>query len=326
MTICTRCIMPTTWRGLVLDENGVCNQCHAFDERQKIDWARREREFEAEVVKPAYDYALEHGVKYDAIVGFSGGKDSSWVLYRARKYGMTPLAVTFDHGYPLDEASAHNLREIPKLLGVDHITMTPGDGLRHTCESIGLDQIGDFCLHCHRGVGAFTARAAVMFNVPTVLWGEPAGTDVREEASGRAHFDKWFSCGVDLPGTFFEPLRYPETDLPIRDVYLGNYELWDQWEHADILEEELGWKRAKRDGSPVDWDKVDCVMEPLRYWQGKLRGGANHAAFTLSKGIRLGRITREEALKIAESMEDWQPENLEWYLAQLGVKEFMGRQ
>jgi hypothetical protein len=278
-----------------------------------------------QIVNPAKEYASLNQNKYDCVVGFSGGKDSSWVLYRAvKEYGLTPLAVTYDHGYPLDEASAYNLREIPKKLDVDHMVLTAGDEIRKAMEEEGLSRIKDFCLHCHRGVGAFTAEMAYVYDIPVVLWGEPATYDVEETTSGFEHFEKWFDCGVFLDGgPTFDRYNYPDTpkDDQVQDVYLGNYERWDQWEHADILTKELGWKRCQREGSPVDWDKVDCVMEPLRYWQGWLKHGTDHRAFTLSKGIRLGHITREAALEILSKDEGRKPEHLKWYLEQLGMTE-----
>ena len=38
--------------------------------------------------------------KYDCIVPFSGGKDSTWTLYYIVKHlNLNPLVVRFDHGF-----------------------------------------------------------------------------------------------------------------------------------------------------------------------------------------------------------------------------------
>jgi hypothetical protein len=174
-------------------------------------------------------------------------------------------------------------------------------------------QNGDFCVHCHRGVGAFSAQVAAFYGVPLVLWGEPAYTDTQETASGLDHFNKWFECGIGKVG--YSALNYPEYDvkkLGIWDVYLGNFEWWDQWEHADILEAELGWKRVRRLDVPeiCNWDKVDCVMEPVRGWQGFLKAGVGRACFNLSKAIRAGKIGRDEALQIMQQLDGVEPSDL----------------
>ncbi len=314
-TRCKRCVMPfPAWRGLTLDDEGVCNQCRTYDARKAIDWKARGKLFREQVVDKSIAFAMKRGLPYDCIVGFSGGKDSSWVLGQAvETYGMNPLAVTFDHGFRLDEASAYNLREIPKRLNVDHITMTIGDRSRNCMVRMGLALVKDFCVHCHRGVGAFSAQVAAFYGTPLVLWGEPAYTDVAEDATGLDHFNKWFECGLGKVG--YPALNYPEHDakkLGIWDVYLGNFEWWDQWEHADILERELGWKRVRRFDVPeiCNWDKTDCVMEPIRGWQGWLKGGVGRACFNLSKAIRAGRIGRDEALQIVQQLDGIRPDEL----------------
>jgi hypothetical protein len=309
--------MPETWKGLEFSTDGVCSQCTTYDARKAIHWGNRRDLFIDSVVDPAKAYAEKRGLPYDCIVGFSGGKDSSWVLYSAVKtYGLKPLAVTFDHGFRLDEASAYNLREIPKKLNVDHISMTIGDATRNCMVRKGLTYAKDFCVHCHRGVGAFSAQVAAFYGTPLVLWGEPAYVDLKETASGAEHFKKWFDSGLGvLEGRDYSALNYPENDakkLGIWDVYLGNFEWWDQWEHADILEEELGWKRVRRFDVPeiCSWDKVDCVMEPIRGWQGFIKAGVGRACFNLSKAIRAGKIGRDEALLIMQQLDGVEPTEL----------------
>jgi hypothetical protein len=220
--------------------------------------------------------------------------------------------VTFDHGFRLDEVSAYNLRELPKVLGVDHITMTVGNELRNRMVRLGLQKAQDFCVHCHRGVGAFTAQVAEMYDIRLVLWGEPGYTDLEEGTSGEAHFHKWFDCGLGVLGTReTRVFDYPK-DALVHDVYLGNYEWWDQWQHAEELEREIGWRRVQRFDVPevCSWDKVDCVMEPVRGWQGLLRSGVGRLCFDLSKAIRAGKMTRDEAMEVLQRMEGRKPVDL----------------
>jgi hypothetical protein len=108
-----------------------------------------------------------------------------------------------------------------------------------------------------------------------------------------------------------------------RDVYLGDYEDWSQTYHAEVLQKELGWKAYQRQGSPVAWDKVDCLMEPVRLWQGWLKHGSGHAMFTLSKLVREGRISREDALELAQNTDGKKPIALVKELeAEIGVENF----
>ena len=35
---CVRCVMPATKPDLHIDEEGVCNACRAYENRQRVDW------------------------------------------------------------------------------------------------------------------------------------------------------------------------------------------------------------------------------------------------------------------------------------------------
>ncbi len=75
ITRCTRCILPSNYPNIDFDEKGECRVCREFDEKYaKIDWKARE----AKLHKILKRYRGK-GEKYDVMVPFSGGKDSSVV-------------------------------------------------------------------------------------------------------------------------------------------------------------------------------------------------------------------------------------------------------
>ena len=60
--------------------------------------------------------------KYDAMVGISGGKDSTATLYEAKRMGFTPMAFSLDtHYYP--KHIFQRAKKIAKQLGVDYKKM-----------------------------------------------------------------------------------------------------------------------------------------------------------------------------------------------------------
>jgi hypothetical protein len=65
--------------------------------------------------------------RYDALVLFSGGKDSAFLLHRLRSEfpGLRLLAVTVDSGFLSQVAKANCQRIHERLDGVDHVFFTP---------------------------------------------------------------------------------------------------------------------------------------------------------------------------------------------------------
>ena len=71
---------------------GVCNQIDY--KHNNIDWDLKKVELDDLI----NNYRDKND--YDAIIPFSGGKDSVWTLYYLMKeYNIKPLVVRFDHGF-----------------------------------------------------------------------------------------------------------------------------------------------------------------------------------------------------------------------------------
>ncbi len=339
---CTRCVMPETWAGIVFDKNGVCNLCLEYEKKENIDWKNRQIELGA-ILDHYVDYAIDnHNNKYDCLIGYSGGKDTAYTLYQVVKtYHMRPLAFTFDHGFNLTPEARYNLEEIPKMLDVDHLRFTLGNGLRNALCKLGSEVIGDFCYHCHAGVGAMPAKISKLWDIPLQIWGEPSAeyqstgigytmTDLEEQ--NYEHYLKAFVGGFTPDKMTPEghtdsemlPLMWHEGNFPLKAIYLGNYEPWDQRTHVKIIEKELGWKPRKSETNYVDWDKVDCPLEDLREYQKYMRRHFGKASFQASKDIREGLITRDEGMTYVEQYEGKIPSTLKKQLKEIGMtkKEF----
>ncbi|MDR2488876.1 MAG: hypothetical protein LBD42_05225 [Desulfovibrio sp.] len=109
---CARCLLPESMPFIEFDAGGVCNYCREY--------------------KPALclgEHALEErlapcrgdGNSPDCVVAFSGGRDSSYGLHLLKKkYGMTPLAYTYDWGMVTDLGRRNQARMCGDL-GVEHL-------------------------------------------------------------------------------------------------------------------------------------------------------------------------------------------------------------
>lgn len=112
---CVRCVNDRTVKGIAFDRGGLCSHCTCYDKyKDKLsDYDALKRLFLQKLDRPGeYDY--------DVALGFSGGKDSTYVLYKlVREYGLKVKAYTLDNGFMSPEAR----RKIDRLvseIGVDH--------------------------------------------------------------------------------------------------------------------------------------------------------------------------------------------------------------
>jgi hypothetical protein len=101
---------------ITFNEEGNCNYCEEFlammERTVQPDPVKRQAELDLFVDQVKRD---GKGKEYDCIIGLSGGVDSAWVLYQAKKMGLRPLAVHMDNGWN-SELAQNNIENIVKKL------------------------------------------------------------------------------------------------------------------------------------------------------------------------------------------------------------------
>jgi N-acetyl sugar amidotransferase len=117
--MCTRCIMDTSDPYIEFDSAGVCNHCRNFEENQRQHWHPNEagQGMLEQIVGQIKAEGL--GKPYDCVIGLSGGVDSSYLAYVARKkLGLRLLAVHVDGGWN-SELATRNIENIVQKLDID---------------------------------------------------------------------------------------------------------------------------------------------------------------------------------------------------------------
>jgi len=121
--ICKRCIMDTSVNGIRFDENGECIFCKVHD---KMDASFPLNEKGDRILHKIIETIKKRGKgeKYDCIVGVSGGRDSTYLIYKAKKeWGLRPLAVHFNDGFD-NPVCGVNIKNAVETLDVDLRTIT----------------------------------------------------------------------------------------------------------------------------------------------------------------------------------------------------------
>ncbi len=114
---CRACLFDTRIPSIYIGADGLCNMCFTY-----------RRNFKAEIlaseVESFVNTPREPGSEIDAVVAFSGGKDSTASLYLARKkFGLKVTAVLVDNGF-IPQAVIDNGRQFCDRLGVSLVVVT----------------------------------------------------------------------------------------------------------------------------------------------------------------------------------------------------------
>lgn len=121
LKICSKCIYDERVSEIRFDNNGVCNYCHQIQELSDI-YKTGTEEGKKNLLKIIEEIkSIGKGNKYDCAVGVSGGTDSSYMVYLAKKWGLRPLAVHYDNTWN-SAIATQNIRRVLESLGVDLYT------------------------------------------------------------------------------------------------------------------------------------------------------------------------------------------------------------
>ena len=121
--MCNRCILDTTdYSNIIFDEKGVCNICQTYDCLvSKTVLTGVEAEHKILEVIYAIKKSNKNNAPYDCLLGVSGGSDSSYLAYLAKKWGLNPLLLHVDNGWN-SELAVKNIENIVKKLSFDLYT------------------------------------------------------------------------------------------------------------------------------------------------------------------------------------------------------------
>jgi len=323
MTVrCTRCLMPSTYPGISFDDEGVCNHCLAYTKPVALG----EKAFLEKI-------RSKTGAEYDCVLGISGGKDSSYVAYLAKKtYGLRALAVCYDFAFMVDLAR-QNVRAVCDALGLDLLVIKSSNNLEYDYMRSHLTSLAATrttwgqCLFCHYGIKATLNQTAQDRGIPFVLsgvtsseeWWNPGNrtsflakrlrdVPLADKARFAFYQSKAYLKLVDQRRQFPIPGNgsldvYRRAQAPAggpETIKVFDYLEWDQELIEKTLIEEVGWTKPERS---LSW-RYDCILEPLLDYTYQREFGISSAGLYLCGLIRSGGISRQDALDLIEESED----------------------
>ncbi len=319
---CATCVLPASYPGIRFDDAGICNFCRdQIIEKTEADTVARAIGECRELIERVRGTA-----EYDAVLCYSGGKDSTYTLKLAiESYGLRVLAFTLDQGF-LSAVTMTNIRSVVDALQVDHVFFTPARArfasiirtsyLQDLYGRATARRISAGCQSCISIVNNMALKLALEKRIPLIV----AGFTLGQIPANTIYYRNDYEFLRESRKKSLELLRRHAGDeiLPYLTIcdrtlaqvdeypYTLNLLATEEITEHDIINEilSLGWVPP----GDVDGCSSNCRLNVLNNTVHERKHGYNPYALELSYLIRSGRMTRDEALeKIADQPHDAEP-------------------
>jgi len=335
---CTRCILPETFPFIEFDQGGGCNYCRHY-----------------EIVKPKGKKSLDELVapfrakgKYDCLVTFSGGRDSSYGLHYVKKVlKMHPIAYSYDWGMITDLGRRNQARLTGKL-GIEQILISADiakkrKNIRKNVLAwlknpdlgvIPLFMAGDkqyfyFANKLRKELGIKLIILCINPYEKTDFKFGFCGVKPDAQTFYRLNLHNRMKMAMHYTKAYISNLSYINSSLWdtlsafgsyyfIKHNYLSFYEYinWDEKTIEKTLINNYNWETAP--DTKTTWRIGDGTASFYNYIYYLMAGFTENDTFR-SNQIRQGILSRREALEKSEfeNMPRW--ESIQWYCDTIGI-------
>jgi glutamine---fructose-6-phosphate transaminase (isomerizing) len=339
---CSRCLLPETMPYISFDKEGVCSYCKDYESRGS--YLKGEQALEDYVSK----YRLTNG-EPDCIVGFSGGRDSSYGLdYLVNKLGMHPITFTYDWGMVNDLARRNQARVVGKL-GIEQIVISAdikwkrGNIHRNLKAWLKKPDLGmvpllmagdkQFYYYFHKvreqtgaklfvfcgGYEAEEGTGLFKYGFCNVSQGSKkalkrmTGISVTSKLKMMYYYMKQYLMNPSyINRSMIDTLFAYYSSYVLRDdyLYLYHYLEWDEKKILTLIDENFVWERET--DTIATW-RIDDGTAPFYNYIYMTMAGFTEFDIFRSHQIREGKLSRDEAYLIVKEENKPRFKSIEWY-------------
>ncbi len=321
MKYCKKCI-TTNLRPNALFNNGVCIACNYSEAEHESNTTLKLKILQNKIQQSRQKQRNKGA--YDCIVGVSGGKDSTRQAHWVRdRLGLRPLLVCC--AYPPKQMSEVGVKNLTNLIemGFDMVAATPAPQTAAHLALQSFKQFGNVCKSTEMSLFSTVPRLAIELGVNTIFWGENPALQVGDGAvEGVDEFDgnnlrrlntltaggtDWLKDAVKFPylsDHYFYPVEIEFEKKKINIFYLGP--AWDDWSNEDNSVYASLQGLTLRPGEELDTgdlsnasmldEEFTNINMMLKYY----KFGFGRATDSVNEKIRLGQMSRDEGIKVAE--------------------------
>ena len=317
MRYCKKCVMPDTRPGIYFNDEGICQGCLIALKKDETDWDARLNDLK----KLCDKHRDNNGDWYDCIIAVSGGKDSHFQTYIMKeKMNMNPLLVTVEDNFPMTNAGIHNIKNISETFGCDIVSLKCNIKVQKKLMRYCFEKYGKPTYPVDVLIYSFPIYVAMKFKIPMIVYGENisyeyGGPTCEETPSALEQFSNAVASGIPLEEFLFEGIttkdlnlyRYPTVEemnaANLEPIYLsyfvrwndyGNYQLAKSRGFKDLSQE---WRRSH---FADDYQQVDSRAYLVHPWMKYPKFGHACATDVVSRLVRTGILTREEAIELVK--------------------------
>lgn len=314
--ICNKCILDSNIPRISFDQNGVCNFCEEYFRKESISPTKYENSKKSEFLKIIKKGSRKS--RYDCLCLYSGGKDSTNMLYNlVSRLKLRVLAFTLDNWF-LSPQTYNNIKKVVSALNVDHMFYKPDWDTASYLFKFGINNfnknkesrkmaflIGHVCWPCFVMISIFSIKTALEKDIPNIVVGTTPGqlTQKTEDLLTK------YSGILDVYQSMIKPfvsildrdykrkidLKFLDKIKAARLKLVPFYEFFQYSEESafKVAKEKFSWEK------PEDTDScsTNCLINALGIVIHRKHYKISPYLIPLAYDVRAGLVDREEALK-----------------------------
>jgi N-acetyl sugar amidotransferase len=317
--------MPSSRPRVRFNSDGICNACTNAEDKKKINWSKREAEF-FEILEKIKNNKENNSV-YDCIVPWSGGKDSTSIALKLKKFGLNPLLVTFS---PLiiNECGQKNRNSLINR-GFDAILVQPNNHIARKLAKRFFIERGNPKVAWDAGINSTPVQIAVNYKIPYIFYAEHGESEygglVLSEESKKIrdtqeviehqigdYPENWVNDEISYQN--LNPYIFPEkskNEQNITAYYFSYFFKWSMLENYHYVKKEMPEfeenPNGRTEGTFTNFDSLDDKIDDLYYYMQFIKFGFGRATRDSCRMIQNNQMTRKEAIKMARKFDGEEP-------------------